>query len=125
MAKRKNIKASITVLAGKNTKVSVRKLKANLVAASAPTSAPARVGVTFFSGVGQITASLFRNGVLINMQSISSSGNINFSEVQSGDVISINGVCTGAADIAINRTTTPTTPEHFTAGIILSGYLIN
>jgi hypothetical protein len=97
----------------------------SLVAAAAPHSQPVDVTFTFTSGVAQATAVLFRKGVLINMQSISKSGNVNFSEVQSGDVISVNGVCTGKAVVAVNTPTTPVTPEQFNAGFIIAGYLVN
>ena len=99
--------------------------KSALVAMASNNSIPANVSCVFKSGIGQITASLFRKGVLINMQSISNSGTIHFAEVQRGDVISINGVCTGTADIAVDVTTTPSTPQHFDAGIILAGYLVH
>jgi hypothetical protein len=97
----------------------------SLVAEEAPHSQQVDVTFTFTAGIGQATAVLFRKGVLINMQSISSSGNINFSEVQSGDVISVNGVCTGKAVLAVNTPTTPATPEQFNSGLIIAGYLIN
>lgn len=96
-----------------------------LVATASPRSFTADVTFRFASGIGQATASLFRNGLQINMQSISSSGTIHFAEVQSGDVVSVNGVCTGTADIAVSVPTDPVTPEQFTAGIIIAGYLIN
>ncbi len=96
----------------------------SLVAEEAPHSQQVDVTFTFTSGIGQATSLLFRKGVLINMQSLSSSGNIRFSEVQSGDAISINGVCTGKAVIAINTPTIPASPEQFNAGIIMTGYLI-
>lgn len=99
--------------------------KTSLLATPTDLSVPVEVGFRFVSGIGQATASLFRKGLLINMQSISSSGNIHFSEVQSRDVISINGVCTGTADISVSVPTRPETPEHFDSGIILTGYLIN
>lgn len=97
----------------------------SLVAAEAPHSQTVDVTFTFTSGIGQATAVLFRKGVLINMQSISKSGNVNFSEVQSGDVISVNGVCTGKAVVAINTPTTPVSPEQFVSGLIIAGYLVN
>jgi hypothetical protein len=97
----------------------------SLVATEAPHSQSVNVTFTFTSGIGQATAVLFRKGVLINMQSISKSGNVNFSEVQSGDVISVNGVCAGKAVVAINTPTTPVSPEQFTAGLIIAGYLVN
>jgi hypothetical protein len=96
----------------------------SLVAEVTPHSQQIEVTFTFTSGIGQATSLLFRKGVLINMQSISSSGNIRFSEVQSGDSVSINGICTGKAVIAINTPTVPDTPEQFNAGLIMAGYLI-
>lgn len=95
-----------------------------LVAEGAPHSQQVNVTFTFTGGIGQATSLLFRKGVLINMQSISSSGNIRFSEVQSGDSISVNGVCTGKAVIAVDTDTIPATPQQFNAGLILTGYLI-
>jgi hypothetical protein len=97
----------------------------SLVAAEAPHSQNVDVTFTFTNGIGQATAVLFRKGVLINMQSISKSGNVNFSEVQSGDVISVNGICAGKAVVAINTPTTPVSPEQFAAGLIIAGYLVN
>jgi hypothetical protein len=97
---------------------------AALVAESAPHSRQVGITFTFAAGIGQATSLLFRKGVLINMQSISSSGSIQFSEVQSGDSISVNGVCTGTAVIIIDTTTIPASPQQFTAGIIMTGYLI-
>jgi hypothetical protein len=118
----KKSKSSKPAAKKKSTKkLSVR----SLVAVPTNLSQAADVNFLFKSGVGQATASLFRKGVLIDMQSISSSGTIHLSEVQSNDVISINGVCAGTADIKITVNTTPTTPDHFDAGIILAGYLVN
>lgn len=97
---------------------------AALVAESAPHSRQVGITFTFTAGIGQATSVLFRKGVLINMQSISSSGSIQFSEVQSGDSISVNGVCTGTAVIIIDTATIPASPQQFTAGIIITGYLI-
>ncbi len=120
MAKAKLKKATPNLIKVK----SKRLMKSTLVAMASDISTAADVGVVFTSGLGQITALLFRNGVLINMQSISSSGNIHFSEVQSGDSISINGVCSGNADITLSVPTNPDFPEHFNAGIIMTGYTI-
>src|SRR5215469_3690098 len=85
-------------------------------AAPDPTSVAATVSITFTSGLGQATAALFRKGMLINMQSVSTSGAIVFSDTQSGDAIAINGVCTGAASIVVSVPTTPGTPQNFPAG---------
>ena len=97
---------------------------ASLVAESAPHSLHVNITFTFTGGIGQATSLLFRKGVLINMQSISSSGTIQFAEVQSGDSISVNGVCTGSATIEIDTPTVPASPQKFNAGIIITGYLI-
>ena len=97
--------------------------KTALVAKATPTSFSMRVGVDFLNGLGQATAVLFRNGVLINMQSISMSSTIVFSDVQSHDSLAINGVCAGDAVVNINVPTNPATPENFNK-IILGGYSI-
>lgn len=96
----------------------------SLVAEEAPNSQQVNVTFTFTGGLGQATAVLFRRGVLINMQSISHTGNVNFSNVQTGDVIAVNGVCSGNATIAISTDTIPGNPEDFTAGLIMASYLI-
>lgn len=96
----------------------------SLVAEEAPHSQQVDVTFTFTGGIGQATAVLFRKGVLINMQSISSSGVIPFSEVQTSDVISINGVCTGKGSVAIAATTLPVTPKQFKTGIFMANFLI-
>jgi hypothetical protein len=94
----------------------------DLVARQARASVSANIDITFTSGIGQATASLFRNGVLINLQSVSSSATIFLSDVQRGDSISINGVCTGKASVAVSVPTSPATPESFGAGNINTGY---
>jgi hypothetical protein len=98
--------------------------KAALVATVSANSQPANINCVFSGGIGQVTAALFRRGAMINMQSISSTGVINFSEVQSGDVITLNGVCTGRLDATISVPTTPGTPKRFTK-IITSLFRIN
>jgi hypothetical protein len=108
----------------KKKKVRAKKITTStLVARTTTASRPANIGVSFFNGIGQVTASLFRNGVLINMQSISTDGTIRFADVQSGDTMSVNGVCTGTATIRVNLTTHPQTPENFGTGVIMTGYL--
>jgi hypothetical protein len=96
----------------------------SLVAESAPHSLQVTINFTFTGGIGQATSLLFRKGIMINMQSISSSGNIQFSEVQSGDSICVNGVCTGKAAITVDTPTVPVSPQQFNAGLIMTGYLI-
>ena len=89
-----------------------------LVAPVGAALTPANINIVFTSGVGQVTCTLFRNGAMINMQSVSSSSTIFFSDVQSRDGISVNGVCAGTATITVSVPTTPTTPKNFTAGPI-------
>lgn len=112
-------------MGNQKTKKNRKFSKASLIAAASGFSVSADVNISFFSGLGQATAILFRNGVLINMQSISTSGTIHFQEVQSGDAIAVNGVCTGTADILLSVPSNPSTPEHFDAGIIITGYTIS
>lgn len=97
---------------------------ASLVAVIPDTVIAAEIETKFTSGLGQITAILFRNGVLINMQSISSSGKIVFSDVQSRDSLAINGICTGKAEVSINIDTIPETPKEFNNEIIATGFII-
>lgn len=114
-----------TIIKTNTTTMNTQELTAtSLVAAGAPNSQQVSITFTFTGGIGQATSLLFRKGVLINMQSISSSGNIQFSEVQSGDSISVNGVCTGKATIVVDTPTIPASPQQFNAGLILTGYLI-
>jgi hypothetical protein len=98
-----------------------------LVAEEAPHSQQVDISFTFTGGIGQGSAVLFRNGVLINMQSISKSGIgiIKFSEVQTGDVISVNGVCAGNTEITVSTSTVPVTPKQFNPGLIMANFLIN
>lgn len=95
-----------------------------LVAAAQPASVPATVNITFTAGVGQATASLFRKGVLINMQSISQSTNIMFSDVQSGDGLAIVGVSAGTTTITISVPTSPKTPDQRPVGPFHRSYII-
>jgi|SRR5215203_3616649 len=97
--------------------------KTALVAKATSSSFAMRVDIDFLNGLGQATAVLFRNGVLINMQSISMGGSIPFSDVQSHDTVAVNGVCAGDAIISINIPTNPATPQNFSK-IILGGYSI-
>ena len=125
VSKAPNAKRGKTKTAVSKKKKPTRKLTRSFLMPFAPgTSVQGKIKVTFISGLGQLTASLFRNGILINMQSVSSSSVIFLSDVQFGDVISVNGVCTGSADISISVSTNPTTPQHFGAGPIHSGYIV-
>jgi hypothetical protein len=85
---------------------------------------PTKVKVTFTGGVGMITATLFQNltGAIIGHDSLTTTGMIIFNNAGSGDVISVNGACTGKADIKIDVTTDPATPVNFTAGNINFGF---
>ena len=107
----------------KATKPSKKASKKSLLTKEAPPApTPANVDVNFSFGVGQLTASQFRKGALIDEQSITRSKIITLADVQSGDTISINAVSTGTADISISVRTSPATPEHFGSGNINTGY---
>lgn len=89
------------------------------------TSQPATVNITFTSGAGQVTTSLFRNGLLINMQSTSVSADILLSDTQRGDMLSVVGVTTGSATITVTPvSTSPATPDKFSAGPVMGSYVI-
>jgi hypothetical protein len=116
MAKSKKAKPSAGVKRKKLT-------RSVLVAVASGTSFPVTVNITFIGGFGQATVVLFRNGLLINMQSVSLSADVHFADVESRDSIAVNGVCAGSATVTIDVSTNPATPESFTK-IILGGYTI-
>jgi|KBSMisStandDraft_5_1062788.scaffolds.fasta_scaffold48866_3 hypothetical protein len=120
----KSIKKTVAKAEKKKPVARPKIKKSFLVALPKGIAVSATVNVVFKSGIGQVTAVLFRNGVLINMQSISTDGNIQFSQVQSHDSISINGVCSGDAVITISVPTNPGTPDTFSKEIIVAGYII-
>jgi len=71
-----------------------------------------------------ITATLFQNltGAIIGHDSLTTTGTIVFNNASRGDVVSVNGVCTGKAKIEIDVATDPDTPVNFTAGNINFGF---
>lgn len=104
---------------------SVQLNEATLVANPSTQSRPANISITFLSGLGQATASLFRNGNMINMQTTSVSMTIQFSHVETGDIIALNGVASGSAKVDIDLNTTPATPTTFNAGAFNIIYGVN
>lgn len=89
------------------------------------TSVKATVNITFTSGTGQVTTSLFRKGILINLQSTSVSADIMLSDTKRGDVLSVVGVATGSATITVTPVKTlPATPDQFSAGPVMGSYVI-
>ena len=85
------------------------------------------INVTFNGGGGTLSAKLYQKGTgaLIEQGAINHSGNIILNNSNSGDVVGINGVCSGSADIVINVGTNPSTPQHFNAGTIHDGFILN
>ncbi|MRG45736.1 hypothetical protein GFS24_11455 [Chitinophaga sp. SYP-B3965] len=95
------------------------------VATRDATSVKTTVNITFTSGTGQVTTSLFRKGILINLQSTSVSADIFLSDTKRGDVLSVVGVATGSATITITPVQTiPATPDKFSAGPVMGSYVI-
>ncbi|NII29270.1 hypothetical protein HB364_29595 [Pseudoflavitalea sp. X16] len=88
-----------------------------------PNTVAATVKITFSSGVGKLTAFLSRNGTLINMQSITRSADIFFSDVKSGDGLALVGASAGSANIVITVPTSPNTPQTV-SGPIHKSYII-
>lgn len=105
-------------------KISVKSLTPKLIAAEGPASQPVTISVAFSSGVGQVTACLFRHGLQINMQATTGK-DVQFSDVQQGDMISVTGIGTGTTNVHISVPTTPGTTDHFPGNIIMGSYLVN
>lgn len=82
----------------------------------------ANIDVKFKTGLGMFVAKLFRKGKLVEAKTIEVSNIINFADVQQGDVISANGVCTGSVDVRIDVATDPPTPDHRDEGNFHLGY---
>ena len=120
----KTVNKPASKMAGAFPKISVKSLTPKLIALQGAGSQPATVSFAFTNGVGQVTACLFRHGLQINMQA-STGNDVQFSDVQQGDVISVTGVATGTTDITVSVPTTPATPAHITSNVIMAGYLIN
>lgn len=110
--------------AGAPPKISVKSLTPKLIAAAAPSSQAAIVSFAFKNGVGQVTACLFRHGLQINMQA-STGNDVQFSDVQQGDIVSVTGIATGSLSITVSVPTTPPTPAPVTGNVVMAGYLIN
>jgi hypothetical protein len=123
-APKKAARKSATSRSRGTTSRAARAADIPIVAATQPASVAATVNITFTAGVGQATASLFRKGVLINMQSISQSANILFSDVQSRDGLAIAGVSAGTTTITISVPTSPKTPDQRPVGPFHRSYII-
>ncbi len=87
-------------------------------------SMSATLKALFTNGVGQINVSHFRRGEFLGMQSLTTSGELIFADIQRSDSLSVNGICAGKASIALDVDSQPETPEFFEAEVIITGYLI-
>ena len=76
--------------------------------------------VTFKLGAGHLEATLIHKGNVIESKEISDSGKIEFNTCEKGDIISLNGSCSGTATIDANRKTLPATPLKFQDEMIIS-----
>ncbi|MBO9567058.1 MAG: hypothetical protein J7621_30070 [Niastella sp.] len=130
MATKKNTSAKKGASAKKAAKKAAPAKTASIVppkgmalVALQPKAVAATVNITFTSGVGKVTASLFRKGILINMQSITSSADIFFSDVKKGDGLALVGTSAGSARIEISVPTSPATPQVIN-GPIHRSYII-
>ncbi len=119
--RKKPNKSAITMV---NFNGNIASIPARLTAVSVA----ANVSVTFFGGVGTATVALFRSGLLINMQTLTASGSVNFSDVTQFDRITVDGVGPGAVTnatvINISVPTSPATPTNFPAGEFHIGYIV-
>lgn len=85
----------------------------------------ANIDVVFTGGIGHLNAKLMRGKLVTATGSISLSGTIPFADVQSNDVISIDGVCTGSAKVTVDIPTDPATPITYPEGNIFDGYIVS
>jgi len=92
------------------------------VADQAAFNGPATVTVDFLQGQGQITATLARNGGVVDQQSNSNSGIMVFANVQTFDALAITGMCTHSASIQITANTNPGTPKSYPEGPIFDSF---
>jgi hypothetical protein len=83
------------------------------------------INVVFSSGIGHLNAKLYRTGVALVSGSVSVSGTIHFVDAQSGDVISIDGVCNGSAKLTIDVPTNPGTPKTYLTTNFFDGFIIS
>ncbi|MCC6289725.1 MAG: hypothetical protein IT249_17755 [Chitinophagaceae bacterium] len=92
------------------------------------TSAGMDLNIIFKLGLGEITATHFREGNKIDRKKITQSGQVHFDNVQVNDVISINGACSGSCTLITNRQTDPPSdssqPRAYTAGSIFDNLLV-
>lgn len=77
----------------------------------------ATLNVVFKNGKGSLNAKVYRSGTVVDAGSTTKTGSLNL-QMQSGDVISIGGACTGNATITVDVATTPDTPIVDPAGPI-------
>ncbi|MFT3949542.1 MAG: hypothetical protein QM763_21445 [Agriterribacter sp.] len=84
--------------------------------------------ITFKLGLGEITATHFREGNKIDRKKITQSGQVHFNNVQVNDAISINGACSGSCTLVTNRQTAPVSdssqPRSYTAGSIFDNLVV-
>lgn len=73
----------------------------------------ANMNVEFDMGIGHITATQYRDTAVIFKGSLNRGGTITFNDVESGDAISIDGVCSGTAKLEMDVRTNPATPRNY------------
>ena len=84
----------------------------------------ANIQIVFTKGLGQLKAELFRNGVNIACQKITISGTLPIPAAMPGDIISIDGICTGTASMTIDLQTSPVTPVTYEAGSFFGNFIV-
>jgi len=76
----------------------------------------ANISILFTEGKGQLNIQLNRDGEEIANGSLQTSGTIPLADVQSRDVITLDGVCTGSAELNIDVPTKAATPTTYPDG---------
>jgi hypothetical protein len=76
----------------------------------------ANMDIEFDMGIGHLTATQYRDIAVIFKGSLNRTGTITFNDVEAGDVISIDGICSGTAKLDMDVNTRPSTPRNYTEG---------
>lgn len=71
------------------------------------------LNITFTSGIGKLDAFQYRKGFPIDEGGLNTSGDINFRDVKTDDIIVLDGTCSKDAEVTMDVDTYPKTPLKF------------
>ncbi len=96
----------------------------SLLGFTSSTTGTADFKFEFFEGVATATVTLFRDGQIVDSQTVSDDGTLHFSDVRSRDTASVKGTCAGTGKITVSVDTRPASPTSLKAGKIIERYTI-